>query len=167
MASIFLVNCMSQAPHLGRLLSRSKFEWQQKNHVVKSCGKNCINCPYLVKASLYQFKQVNNFFLLKTSCNCESSNLIYVVICQGCQEYIGETSCLVKEQINIYRRQIRPLQYKKLAVEEHLRAFRSVHWGINPPAKTPLPSFSSTPLYSSLPFLLTPLPIYWFFATPP
>ena len=32
----------------------------------------------------------------------ESSNLIYVIICQGCkEEYIGETGCLVKEWINI------------------------------------------------------------------
>ena len=60
--------------------------------------------------------------MLKTSFNCESSNLIYVVICQGCkEEYTGETGCLVKERINIYRQHIRHPQYQQLAVEEHLR----------------------------------------------
>ena len=48
--------------------------------------------------------------------------VIYVVICQGCkEEYIGETGCLVKERINIYRQHIRQPQYQQLAVEEHLR----------------------------------------------
>ena len=95
---------MRQAPTLGRLLRRSKFESQYKNHKVKNCGKNCLSCPYLLKASLHQFKLVNKTFFLKNSFNCESSNLIYVVICQGCkEEHIGQTDCLVKERIKICR----------------------------------------------------------------
>ena len=63
--------------------------------------------------------------MLKISFNCESSNLIYVVICQWCKEtFIGETGCLVKERINIYRQHIRQPQYEQLAVEEHLRTCR-------------------------------------------
>ena len=124
MSNIFqrkkLVKSMSQAPNLGRLLCRSKFESQHKNHEVKNCGKNYISCPYLLKASLYQFKQVNKTFLLKNSFNCESSNLIYVVIFQVFkEEYIGETGCLMKDQINVYGQHIRQLQYQQLAVEEH------------------------------------------------
>ena len=112
---------MSQAPSRGRLLYRSKFESQRKNHEMKNCRKNSISCPYLVKAFLYQFKQVNKTFMLKNFFNCESSNLIYVVICQGCkEEYIGETGCLVKEWISIYRQHIRQLQYQLLAAKEHL-----------------------------------------------
>ena len=63
--------------------------------------------------------------MLKNSFNCESSNLIYVVICQGCkEEYIGETGCLVKEQIKIYRHHIRQPKYQQLLVEENLRTCR-------------------------------------------
>ena len=48
--------------------------------------------------------------------------VIYVVICEGCkEEYLEETGCLVKEQRNIYRQQIRQLQYQQLAIKEHLR----------------------------------------------
>ena len=90
MSNIFqskkLVKFMSQAPNLGRLLCRSIFESQHKNREVKNCGRNCTSCPYLLKASLYQSKQVNKTFLLKNSFNCESSNVIYVIICQGCKE---------------------------------------------------------------------------------
>ena len=58
-----LVKSIIQAPNLGRLLCRSKFESQHKNHEVKNCGKNCISFPYLLKASLYQFKRVKTTFL--------------------------------------------------------------------------------------------------------
>ena len=113
---------MSQALNLGRLLCRSKFESQHKNHEEKNFGKNCVSYSYLLKASLYQFKRVNKTFLLKNSFNWESSNLIFVIICQGCkEEYIGETACQVKEQRSIYRQHIRKPQYHQLEVEEHLR----------------------------------------------
>ena len=68
------VKSMRQVPCLGGLICRSKFESQHKNREVKNCGKNCVNCPYLLKASLYQFKQVNKTFFLKNSFNSESSN---------------------------------------------------------------------------------------------
>ena len=117
-----LVKSMNQAPNLRRLLCKSKFESQHKNQVVKNCGKNCVSCLYLLKAFLYQFKRVRKILLLKNSFNCESSNLIYFVICQGCKEkYIEETGGLVKEQINIYSQHIRQPQFQQLAVEEHLR----------------------------------------------
>ena len=96
---------MRQAPNLGRILCRSIFQSQHKNREVKNCGKNCVSCHYLLKASLYQFKLVKKTFLLKNSFNCESSNLIYADICK--EEYIGETGFLVKEQ------------YQQMA--EHLR----------------------------------------------
>ena len=54
MSNIFqrkkLVKSMSQAPNLGRLLCRSKFESQHKNHEVRNCEKNCVSCPYLSKS---------------------------------------------------------------------------------------------------------------------
>ena len=61
-----LVKSMGQAPNLGMLLSRSKFESQHKNHEVKNFEKNCVSCPYLLKDSLYHFKQFNKSFSWKT-----------------------------------------------------------------------------------------------------
>ena len=79
MSNIFqkkkLVNSMSQAPNPGRLLCRSKFESQRKNHEVRNCGKNCVSYHYHLKVFLYQFKQVNKTFLLENSFHCESDNL--------------------------------------------------------------------------------------------
>ena len=73
-----LVKSMSRALNLGRLLCRSKFQLQNKNHQVKNCEKHCVSCPYLSKASLYQFKGVNRTFLLKNSFTRESRNLVHV-----------------------------------------------------------------------------------------
>ena len=95
-----LRNSMCQAPNLERLLCKSKFMPVEEHFRVNSCGKNCVCCPYLLKASCYLFKRVNKVFFLKNNFNCESRNLTYVVICQGCQEeYIGETACLVKKRM--------------------------------------------------------------------
>ena len=94
----------------------------EENIHVNTCGKSCVCCPYLLKASSYLFKRINKVFFLKGSFNCESRNLIYVVICKGCkEEYIGETGCLVKERISVYRRLIRQPQHQQIKVEEHLR----------------------------------------------
>ena len=116
MSNIFqrkeLVKSMRQARNLDRLLCRSKFVSQRKNPEVKNCGKHCVSRRYLLKASLYQFKRVHKTFLLKNPFNYENSNLIYVVICQRCkEECLRETSCLVKDRINIFRQHIRQPQY--------------------------------------------------------
>ena len=116
-----LVKSMSRAHHLGRLLCRFKFEPQHINNKVKNCGKNCGSYPYLLKAYLYQFNWVNKTFLLKNFFNCESSDLIFVFMCEERRiEYIGEKGCLVKERINIYRQHITRSQYQEFAVEENL-----------------------------------------------
>ena len=46
-----LINSMNQGPILERLLCKSKFMPAEENFHVTSCGKNCVCCPYLVKAS--------------------------------------------------------------------------------------------------------------------
>ena len=94
-----LVKSMSQAPNLGRLLCRSKFESQRKNHEVKNYGKNCVTYPYLLKASLYQYKRGKKTFLLKNSFNCESSNLSYL---PRMQRRICRKSGLSSERVNKY-----------------------------------------------------------------
>ena len=67
MSTIFqrkkLVNCLIQAPNLGKLLCRCESESQHKHQEVRNCRKNCVSMLYLIKASLYQFKGlINTFF---------------------------------------------------------------------------------------------------------
>ena len=69
MSNIFekkkLLNSLSQASSLLRIIFRSKFESQQKDHKVKNCAKNCVSCLYFLKASLYLFIKIKKTFLLK------------------------------------------------------------------------------------------------------
>ena len=79
-------------------------------------------CFFCLFYYLYVYDLILLFYYFITF-NCESSNLIYVVICEGWkEEYIGETGCVVKAWINVCRQHIRQPQYQQLAVEEHLRA---------------------------------------------
>ena len=52
-----LINYMRQAPNLERLLCKAKFMSAEEHFHVNSCGKNCVCCPYLLKASSYLFKE--------------------------------------------------------------------------------------------------------------
>ena len=62
--------------------------------------------------------------MLQNSFNCENINLICFRLPRHKKEDIGEMGCLVKEQINIYKKHTRQLQYQQLAVEEDLCRFR-------------------------------------------
>ena len=57
--------------------------------------------------------------------SCDSSDLEYVVICEGCgEEYIGETGdgeTVLRDRCRVYRQHIRHKKYQKLSVEEHIR----------------------------------------------
>ena len=99
-----LINSMRQAPNLERLLCKSEFMSVEETFHVNSFTKSCVCSSYLLKASSYLLKRVNEVFFLKSNFNCESRNLFYIAICRGCkEEYIGETGCLLKERISVYR----------------------------------------------------------------
>ena len=93
-----LINFMSQAPHLGRLICSSKFKSQHKNHEVRNSDKDCVSYSYLFKASLHQFKRVNKTFLLKNSFN--SFNICRQL--PWMQRKIYKTNGLSSERINKY-----------------------------------------------------------------
>ena len=117
-----LINCTRQAPNLERILCKSKFIYEKQTYKSSKCGKNCYCCPYILESSTYKFKKVKKDFYIKTNFNCETANLIYVIICSGCtEEYIGETGCILKERVNIYRQHIKQPEYQQIKAEEHLR----------------------------------------------
>ena len=57
--------------------------------------------------------------------SCDSSNLLYIVICPTCGEkYNGETrvgKTKLRNRVRDYRQHIRLPEYQKLKAEEHLR----------------------------------------------
>ena len=94
--------------------------------MVKKCNDSrCECCNYLLLTNKYTFKNVQKTFFLKSEMSCDSSNLIYVIICSSCgEEYIGETGMgktKLRDRVRVYRQHIRQPQYQQLKVEEHLR----------------------------------------------
>ena len=67
------------------------------NGVVKCNAKVCGTCAYILETDVVRFQNVNtnvitNFNILRPF-NCLSKDVIYKIICRGCEEefYIGET----------------------------------------------------------------------------
>ena len=80
------------------------------------------NAVVIIEAELFKCKNWHQTFVLKSNFNWETPNLIYVIICGGCnKEYIGHTGGQLKERVSIYRQHIRQHKYEKIEVERHLR----------------------------------------------
>ena len=95
---------------------------------MKACGdKRCECCSHLLLSNAYKFKNVAVTFKLKTGFICDSSNLIYVVICPNCkEEYIGETDVnltKLRDRVRIYRQRIPQPHYQQLKVKGHLHTY--------------------------------------------
>ena len=117
-----LIKSLRQPPNLERILCKSKFSDEKQVFTVKKCGKSCFCCEYVREGQSYKFINSDKDFILKTNFTCESSNLIYVVICNGCkEEYIGQTGTTLKDRVSTYKQHIKQPQYQQIKVEEHLR----------------------------------------------
>ena len=69
-----------------------------------------------------KFKNRETPFKVKSRFDCNSSNLIYLIKCKGCnEEYIGQTGRTLKERVVLYRQHINSPIYGTIYVEKHLR----------------------------------------------
>jgi len=128
-----LIDSKRQAPNLEKLLCKSQFLSQEQVFRTSNCGKHCFCCDYIREGESYKFLNFEKEFNLKCAFNCESINLIYVVICDGCkEEYIGQTGGPLKDRLRIYRQHIRQPEYQKIKVEGHLRVCGKGYFQIFP-----------------------------------
>ena len=116
------IKCKRQAPNLGRILCKSFFSLSNSISGVKNCGKSLVCCKYIKEGIEHTFKTVDKKFEIRVPFNCESKNLIYVVIYSGCkEENIGQTQTMLKERLNTYRQHIRQPELQQISVEGHIR----------------------------------------------
>ena len=109
-----LIDCKRQPSNLKRLLCSSNFSTNKPTFKTTKCGKSCFCCDYIIEAELFKFKNWHQPFVLKSNFNCETPNVIYVIICSGCnKEYIGQTGGQLQEGLSIYRQHIRQPEYEK------------------------------------------------------
>ena len=118
------INCKRQAPNVGRILCKSSSSTSNSIKVVKNCGKNLVCCQYIKEGKEHIFKTVDKKFEIRVPFNCESKNLIYVVICSGCkEEYIGQIQTMLKDRLNTNRQHIRQPELHQIDVEGHIRTY--------------------------------------------
>ena len=89
---IKFIKSQRQPSSLKKLLIRAICSIR-KEHYSKKCPKTgCACCDYIKEGSFHTFKTTTDIFYVKEDMTCESSDLVYVVICSACnEEYIGET----------------------------------------------------------------------------
>ena len=116
-----LIDCKRQPSNLKRILCSSNFSRNKPTFETTKCGKSSFCCDYIIEAELFKFKNWHQPFILKSNFNCETPNLIYVIICSGCnKEYIGQTVGQLKERLSIYRQHIPQPESEKIEVERYL-----------------------------------------------
>ena len=118
-----------KSPNLKDLLVHRK-----KNiYTVKRCKKRCTFCDYILEGSSYTLK---NGKTVHTNGNfeCSSRNLIYVIICCGCNEfYVGETGDKLKSRFVVHRQQGQSTAtLKAVAADQHLRICGKNQYGVFP-----------------------------------
>ena len=112
----------------------SSFSPSNSNSRGKNCCKSFVCCQYIKKGIEHTFKTVIEKFEIRVSFNCESKNLIYVVICSGCkEEYIGQTQTMLKERLSTCRQHIRQPELQQIDVEGQIRTCGSGNFKIMPP----------------------------------
>lgn len=116
-----IVNSQRQPKNLRRMLTTSKFDSVIASPCVSKCGdKRCLTCKNIIESNSVKINQ-DTTFIVKQNMDCDTSNVIYVIICNGCNEkYIGKTELKLKRRMNLHRSQIKLPQNRNIPLSEHL-----------------------------------------------
>ena len=93
-----------QPPNLKTIiLTNARLEARETAGVSKCNKKRCQLCNIIITGNKITFKPTNNDFYIKFNMTCNSTNVLYVIECQGCRKmYIGETGNL-RFRTNLHR----------------------------------------------------------------
>ena len=91
------------------------FSPNYSNSGLKDCGKGFVCCQYITEGTENTFKMISKKFEIRIPSNCESKNLIYILICSSCKEYIGQTQTMLSKRLkpadNIFNNQVTATRY--------------------------------------------------------
>ena len=112
------INSKRQPKNLKRILCPSTINTSIKT--VSKCGDiRCGTCPFLKQGSSVDFR--GKQFRINSDMSCHSKNLIYTIICDGCNKfYIGETGTTLRTRIRVHKQQIKDPEYRKIKLSEHI-----------------------------------------------
>ena len=115
------ISSKKQPKNLKHLLTRAAFD--RSIGVVSKCESrhHCGCCDYIITGSSFFFHRANKTFNIKTDMNCGTKNLLYVLVCKGCDEYyIGQTGLELRNRLASHKSQIKHYQNSMCPVSEHI-----------------------------------------------
>lgn len=126
-----VIESKRQPKNLKRILCKSNLR-NNNLHTVRKCpDQRCGTCPYLKEGNI--FKIGEREFKVNSSMTCGTKNLIYCIICGGCEQYcIGETGTTLRTRIRVHKQQIQHPEYRKIKVSEHLDICGKGHFTVIP-----------------------------------
>ena len=128
-----IVNSKRQPKSLKSILCKSKFGMNNSVYKISKCNTpRCGTCNLIIECESYVFK--NGFrFTFKQNMNCRSSNVIYAMICNNCNEfYIGQTGNELRKRMTVHRQQIRDDNLRFLNVSNHIHSCSNGNFKILP-----------------------------------
>ena len=78
----------------------------QLEHFANPCGNGtvCFTCAYTLSCNSVTSNVTNLSFKLQSDLNCNSSNIIYLILCESCgKQYIGQTKRSLRCRFNNHR----------------------------------------------------------------
>ena len=134
-----IIRSKRQPKSMKRILTQAKFNLETTNKpTVKKCGRsNCGICINIIEGSELRLEQGQRF-TIRTDFTCASENLIYLIICSGCNKtYIGQTRNSLRQRLALHKSQIKNPDLRKIPVSKH----------IDTCAANRHPKFQTYPLY--------------------
>ena len=135
-----------QPPNLGKILCPSKLiskPLETGQCMVRKCGgSRCEVCDLIKSTNIVTFENGQEY-AIKTSMNCNSLNVIYMIKCRICFAcYIGETNDF-RLRANNHKKDVRNECHRKLQVNKHIFicSGKNCHFDMMPIYKCPNDNF--------------------------
>ena len=100
-----------------QLLTRSEFITKEAN-VSKCNSPRCGLCPYIIEGNSFNFN--GKLLNIKIAMSCDVSNVIYVLICNGCKKYyIGQTGDKLRNRRTVHEQQVQDPSVRQMPLSKH------------------------------------------------
>ena len=131
-----LIKSKRQPQNLKNILSSSRYDSTKKtgSQLAKCENKRCGCCEYIHNKETFNYNGKTLGPRGQSSpLNCASKNLLYGMICGGCQElYIGQTGDTLRARVRVHKQQIRDARYRMLPVSGHIETCGKGRFSIIP-----------------------------------
>ena len=119
-----MITSFCHPPNLKKLLTSAKLPTDNQPNMcnVSKCKRDrCKCCLHIIEGDTFVFSHTNTRFKVSCNFNCLSKYVVYVLVCNNCQQYyIGLTTNHLCSRMTVHRQQIQNTDLRKLKVSKHI-----------------------------------------------